>query len=178
MKTQIAYKLFKVRNNKLYPLYIYANEELKQGVWLQAKMGELASETHVKSKLGKLALRGGYHLANIPCFAHIGKKQNGELVMSKDTVICECEYNINTDYTEKVRENGFNKKGTFIPSKAYMREIPKNGFYFYKTNTNADDNIKWIITSDMKINRVLTNEEIDVICLANGIEPQKRETEN
>ncbi len=136
MKTEIAYKLFKIKNGKLYPLYIYANEELEQGKWLQAKQGILADETHVKSKLGKLALRGGFHLANVPCFAHIGKKQNGKLVMAKDTVICECEYNANINYTDKVRENGINKSGKFIPAKAYMKEIPEDGFYFYKNNKN------------------------------------------
>ena len=39
-----AYKLFRIKNGKLYPLYVFANEEVPMGVRLDAKAGELSAD--------------------------------------------------------------------------------------------------------------------------------------
>ena len=70
-----AYKLLRVKKDgKLYPLYVDADTPTPMGVWLEAKCGELTSDGKVKSKLGSLCFRPGYHLSNLPYASHIGRK--------------------------------------------------------------------------------------------------------
>jgi len=170
-----AYKLFRVKNGKLYPLYIYANEELPMGVRLVAKCGEVSKDgKHVKSKLGDLALRPGYHSCNVPLADHIGKRMpDGSLVQAADTVWAEIEVSDSVDYNAYVRELGTNNKGIVIPIKCFMRELPVDGFYYYQTNPLAK--AKWIISGEITINRILSNEEVAAICREHGIEPQQVE---
>ena len=53
MKT---FKLLRVKGGKLYPLFVERCRELPMGEWLEAGMGELVDENHVKSLLGPLAV--------------------------------------------------------------------------------------------------------------------------
>ena len=170
-----AYKLFRVKNGKLYPLYIYANEELPMGVRLVAKCGEVSNDgKHVKSKLGDLALRPGYHSCNVPIANHIGKRMpDGSLVQAADTVWAEIEVSDEIDYNPIVREIGTNKKGQVIPVKCCMQTIPVNGFYYFQTNALAK--AKWIISGEITINRILSNEEVTMLCRQHGLEPQPLE---
>lgn len=152
-----VYKLFRIKQNKLYPLYVEAKREMPVGIWLEAQVGELADETHVKAKIGKLALRPGFHSTMIPYTDWIGKKaEDGTLLQRSDTVWCECE----------VRGKKLNVK-----SKKGLRTIP-NGYYFFKTNSKQKD--PWAISRWLRIVKVLPDEEVADICHANGIEPQKK----
>lgn len=178
-KKNIGYKLFKVKASqpgKLFPLYVYANEETPMNEWVDAKLGEVASDgKHVKSKLGELALRGGLHLnENVPHVTHIGRKdENGNIAyLFENQVWCEVEYSNNVDYQPLVNENGRNKQGKIIPKNACMREIPVDGFYRYKTNANQSE--PWIIAGSIKINRVLSDAEVYDICKAKGYESLPR----
>ena len=170
----VGYKLFKIKNNKLYPLYVLADKETPMGEWLEAESGELQENGKVKAKLGNgLCYRPGWHLADIPYAAHIGQKDgNGNLLQKPDTVWCECEYSDEIDYQPIANQNGINKQGKIIPVKSYLKEIPVNGYYRYKTSPMMFG--EWIIAGAIKVNKILTNEEVDEICIANGIEPQKR----
>lgn len=170
-----AYKLFRMKNGNLYPLYIYANEELPMNEKVQAKEGEMAKDgKHVKSKLGPLAYRPGFHSCNIPLADHIGTRMpDGSLVQSKDTVWAEIEVSDEIDYTDVARENGKNKNGKCIARNCCLDYIPKNGMYYYQTNWKAK--AKWIISGEITINRILSNEEVAAICMDNGFEPQPLE---
>ena len=172
-----AYKLFKVRNGKLYPLYIYANEELPMGVRLVAKCGEVSKDgKHVKSKLGDLALRPGWHATMIPYAGHIGKKMSdGSLVQAADTVWAEIEVGDSVDYTEYVKKFGTDSKGKVNPVKCCLKELPKDSSWFYKFRTNPMAKAEWIISGEIIINRILSNEEVAEICRENGMEPQPLE---
>lgn len=153
MKT---YKLFRVKGTKLYPLYVNANKSTPIGRWIYAEVGEKKDETHVKSKLGALSLRPGWHSTQIPFTDWIGKRQpDGTLAQKPDTVWCECE-------VEGEQINVTNRYGS--------REL-LNGWYFYRTNSKQKD--PWIISNRIRVNRILTNKEVAEICRANGIEPQK-----
>lgn len=170
-----AYKLFRMKNGKLYPLYIYANEELPMNEVLRAKEGEMAKDgKHVKSKLGPLAYRPGFHSCNIPLADHIGTRMpDGSLVQSKDTVWAEIEVSDEIDYTPLARQRGINDKGKLIARNCCLDTIPVDGMYWYQTNWKAK--AKWIISGEIIINRILSNEEVAEICLANGLEPQPLE---
>ena len=69
-------------------------------------------------------------------------------------------------------ENGKNKKGIVIPKKAYMKEVPVNGYYRYKTNPNMYGD--WIITGAIKLIKILNDDEVAKILIDNGIEPMLR----
>lgn len=153
MKT---YKLFRIKNGKLFPLYVNANKETVIGEWIPAEVGEKADDTHVKSKLGSLSLRPGWHSTETPFTDWIGKKMpDGTLAQRIDTVWCECE-------VEGRQFNVTNREGS---------RVLLDGWYFYKTNSKQKE--PWIISNRIKINKILSNEEVAEICRAKGIEPQK-----
>jgi hypothetical protein len=157
-----CYKLFRLKDNQLYPLYVLANEPIPVGVWLEAKEGIKASDgKHVKSRLGALSFRPGWHCSSYPVATHIGKKKNKEDKLPsfrpKNQVWAECEVNTNTHYED------------YKSRKA----IPTNGYYRFKTNPNMTGD--WIITSDIKVNKILTDKEVYKINSATGIHDLPRE---
>lgn len=154
MKT---YKLFRIRNGKLYPLYVEASREMIVGKWLNAGVGALVDETHVKASGcgGKLALRPGFHSTLIPFTDWIGKKMpDGTLAQRKDTVWCECE----------VEGKQYHCNGS--------REL-LDGWYYFRTNSKQRE--PWIISNKIKINRVLSKAEVERICRENGYIAQRME---
>jgi hypothetical protein len=159
-----VYKLFKVKNGKLYPLYVEADRWMEMGKWLRAQVGELADATHVKASGcgGKLSLRPGFHSTLIPFTDWIGVKMpDGRLAQRKNTVWCECEIYDEIDYTLEAERNGW-RNGKFNAQKACLSKIPEYGFYEYKTNNNAYGT--WYIADRIKVNRILTDEEVERIC--------------
>lgn len=155
-----VYKLFRIKNSKLYPLYVEAKREMVMNVWLQAQVGEKVDETHVKASGcgGKLSLRPGFHSTEVPYTDWIGRRDNdGTLVQRKDTVWCECE----------VRGNQIE-----VTERYGLRTIPE-GWYYFKTNSKQEK--PWIISKELKIVRILSNEEVDEICANYGLVAQKRE---
>lgn len=167
-----AYKLFRVKNEKLYPLYVSTNKETPLNEWIKAECGEQNDNGKVKSKLGELAYRPGWHLTEFPLARHIGKRaEDGTLIQAKDTVWCEVEMSDDINYTPQVIVT--KKNGEVNYPKSYMKELPVNGYYEYKTNPLAE--CRWFIAGAIKVNRILSNEEIDSICKANGLTPQERE---
>lgn len=155
----ITYKLFRLRNGKLFPLYVEANREMTIGEWLNAGIGEKVDATHVKASGcgGKLTLRPGFHSTTIPFTDWIGKRMSdGTLVQRKDTVWCECE----------VRGKHLSVNGS--------REL-LNGWYYFRTNAKQKD--PWIISNTLKIIRVLSRKDVERLCLENGLVAQRMEDE-
>ena len=98
-----VYKLFRVskkNKGKLYPLFVLANKELPMNEWLDAECGEMTDKGKVKSRLGSLAYRPGYHSSTEPLCTHIGKKgESGEIeFLNEEHVWCECEIKTNINY--------------------------------------------------------------------------------
>lgn len=171
MSTAKGYKMFRMVDGKLFPLYVLADKETVMNEWLDAEDGPMV-DGKVKSKLGKLAYRPGWHIALIPNSPWIGKKDaNGELIRRKDCVWCEVEYHTDKNYQPEARENGW-RAGRWAVQRAYLKHIPVGGFYRFRTNTNGDE---WIISGELKVTKVLSNEEVNEICLSNGVVPQRVE---
>ena len=153
----ITYKLFRQKGGKLYPLFVEVKRELPMGQWLEAGIGELADERHVKSRLGPLALRPGFHSTEVPFTDWIGKRQGDALVQRKDTVWCECEV----------------EGEQIFPTERYgLRTIPQD-FYYFRTKPNQP--FPWIISNRIRINRILSHEEVEKLCRDHGVEAQKME---
>ena len=152
-----TYKLFRMKEGRLYPLFVETGREMKMGIWLEAGVGELVDPTHVKSKLGPLALRPGFHSTEVPFVDWIGKKQGGILVQRKDTVWCECEVDGQQEH----------------PSERYGKRTLPEDWYYFRTKPNQP--FPWIISNRIKIMRVLDHAEVEAVCQAHGIVAQKTE---
>ena len=167
MKT---YTLLRVKGGKLYPLFVERCRELPLGEWLEAGMGELVDENHVKSRHGGTggrkpcekftgSLGPSARLALLHCLFTdwIGKRQGKELVQRKATVWYECE-------VEGEEQTVTNRNG--------LRSIP-DGFYFFRTKPHQP--FPWIISNSIKINRILSHEEVEEICSDHGVKAQTNE---
>lgn len=170
MKEGIGYKLFRMKKGLLFPLYVQANEPLPMNEWIEAKPGTYAKDgTHVKSKLGPLCYRPGWHINDrCPYVDHIYTLHDGKRFQKENTVWARVKYHTEGDWQEKANLAGI-RKGKFYPRDAFLREIPKGGFYRYKTNPTMK--IPWIIAGEIYIEEILTEEEVVALCNKNGLEP-------
>jgi hypothetical protein len=169
-----AYKLFRVDPNqpgKLFPLFVDANTPVEMGKWVDATEGAMANGK-VKSKIGPLAYRPGWHAGDLPIATHIGEKSDPSLT-APDTrpanhAWAEVEMPDDVDWQSIANERGTNPQGKLVPVKAHITDqIPKGGHYRYKTNPNMTGN--WLIGGSMKVNRVLTDAEVAKINRAAGL---------
>ena len=153
----ITYKLCRIRDGHLYPLYVNHNIELKTGRWLDAAVGEKIDATHVKANGcgGKLSLRPGFHSTLVPFTDWIGKRgPDGTLWQRPDTVWCECE----VDGHQQV-----------VTDRYGLRLIPED-WYFFKSNVKQKD--PWIVSNRIFIWRILTHNEVKQICREHGLTAQ------
>ena len=163
-----AYKLFRVdkkQPGKLFPLFVDANTPVEKDKWVPAKAGEMAGKK-VKSKIGPLAYRPGWHAGDLPIATHIGEKSDPKLNKPDrrphNQVWAEIEMPNDVDWQKKANERGMNKKGKLIAKNAHITDqIPKGGHYRYKTNPNMSGS--WLIGGEMKVKRVLPDEEVQKI---------------
>lgn len=160
-KTVKAYKLFRTKGDgKLYPLFVNADKPVPMGEWLEAEEGPQGkAEGKVKSKLGDLAYRPGWHAGDLPMATHIGGKSDPSLkkpdYRPDNHVWAEVEMAADKDWQSVADSRG---KGV----KAHITDqVPYGGFYRYKTNPNMTGN--WLIGGNMKVNRVLPDEEVKAI---------------
>lgn len=192
-----AYKVFRVRKGKLYPPMV-ANTggvDTPIGVWLDAEEGEFAglSKTgrpQVKStQSSTLSYRPGWHLADIPRAKQFDRtnKETGEKEFPKDFVWAEVEYAMDKDYQKDSDEQGYMRtkvddEGNVITYKsdkyqhslAGLPKLPKDGYYKYRTNPNPDT-VPWVITGQMKVNRLLSDAEVNEILKSKGEAPIHRQ---
>ena len=185
VKTKKAYKLMirKRGDDNLYPLFVLNKEPVPTGVWIEAKMGEAGPPTQtgdarVKSSLGPLAARGGFHSGLFPSSHHIGGRgvndpkkygfgaidpESGRYkavsYRKQDQVWVEVEVPDDVDWTTEARKRGTKEDGTFVDKDAEIRDrVPTGGQYPYKTNPSMVGH--WVVSGGIKINRVLSTEEV------------------
>jgi hypothetical protein len=73
-----AYKMFRAdpkQPGKLFPLFVDAKTPVPMNKWVDAKEGEM-KDGKVKSKIGPLAYRPGWHAGDLPIATHIGDKDD------------------------------------------------------------------------------------------------------
>lgn len=165
-KTRTVYKLFDVdSDNDPHPLYVGADHKLPVGQWLKATAGERRADGKgVKSKLGALAYRPGWHAGESPVATHIGDKVNGKITYRKaNQRWAEVEVPDDVDWQSVANSRGrIKKNGTREASASHITdEVPYKGHYQYNTNSNAEG--KWIISGHMKINHFLEDHEVESI---------------
>lgn len=204
-KTGIGYKVFvRGRDGKLYPPMVAnpGGADTPVGVWLNADEGTRAGKSKTgRDKVkaggkgtngggGTLAYRPGWHLGEIPYAMqfNVGEKvpnplgiknKSGEVIkigryFPSNFVWAEVEYADDRDYQDEAMAYGRTANGKFNHALAGLPRIPVDGSYRYRTNANPATD-PWIITGAIKVNRVLSNDEVDEIVAAAGRAPQERE---
>ncbi len=190
VRTGIGYKVFVLKDGKLYPPMV-ANpngEATPVGVWLDADAAPIAGESKTgrpqvkaggkgtQGGSGQLAYRPGWHLGTIPYAIQFNRKdENGEKTLfPKDFVWAEVEYADDVDYQQEAESYGVTENGKYRHSYAGLPRVPKDGSYTYRTNPNPETD-PWIITGAMKVKRILTPSEVDEMVREAGREPQRRE---
>ncbi len=191
-KTGIGYKVFyRGKDGKLYPPMV-ANPDgadTPVGVWLDADEGVRAADSKTgraqvkaggkgtQGGSGTLSFRPGWHLGEIPYaiqFNRVNPLTGKKELFPRDFVWAEVEYAADVDYQDEAMSYGYTDKGKFRHSYAGLPHLPKDGFYTYRTNPNPETE-PWIITGAMKVNRVLSQSEVDEIVRNAGREPQRVE---
>ena len=174
-KTVKAYKLFRTDPNKpgeLFPLFVNAKQSVKQGEWVDAEIGP-SSGKKVKSKIGDLAMRPGWHSGDLPVATHIGGKTSKDLsapdYRPDNQVWAEVEMPDDVDWQSIATSRADKKKnGDIIARTAHITDqLPTGGHYRYKTNSNMTGN--WLIGGSMKVNKVLSDVEVKKINDAAGV---------
>ena len=177
-KKVTAYKLFKQdKDGNLFPLFVSMKEgkPIPKNTWIEAQVGELAKDgKKVKSSLGPLAFRPGFHAGDAPSAKHIGGKADPNTGLPDKSikkpnyrpdnqVWAEVEFADDVDWqTEALKRAVKKKDGSINIGTAHITDqLPKGGYYRYKTNPNMEGN--WLIGGEMKIKKVLTNEEVKKI---------------
>ena len=156
--TRTGYKLFEMnKDGKLFPLFIGKSEETPMNKWVHAD--------NIPTK--GFAARPGWHIGETCPDAPWLKSYDGtDLGYYKSRfakgkrVWCEVEYNASINYDDEVQK---------LPKKCFVDKIPENGFYFFREVGKGT----WVITSNIKITRILTEEERQEIMLKKGYDEKE-----
>lgn len=149
----IGYKLFEMNSNgELFPLFIDKAEEIPVGKWVKAK--------YIPTK--GFASRGGFHIgADVPDAPWLKAYDGSDTGFYRSRfskgkrVWCEIEYNSNHDYNEEVAK---------LPKKCFVDKVPEDGFYFFREVGKGT----WVITSDIKVLRIIDESERQQIMANKG----------
>lgn len=154
MKTGIGYKLFEMnQEGKLFPLFIGKTKETELNKWIHAEYLPCKGYAH----------RGGWHVGTIPSapwLMSVNRIYKSKRSKYWKRVWCEVEYNTNHNYDDEVN---------LLPKKCFVDKCPEDGFYFFKETGNRI----WVITSDIKVNKILTESERKQILNAEGFNEVK-----
>lgn len=190
-ETGIAYKVFYVKDGKLYPPMV-ANPDgadTPVGVWLDADVGASAPPSKTgrqqvkaggkgtQGGSGSLAFRPGWHLGDLPRasqFDRVNPETGNKELFPENFVWAEVEYAKDVDYQEEAMSYGYTDNGKFRHAYAGLPRLPENGYYRYRTNPKPDT-VPWIITGAMKVNRLLSDAEVNAILEKNGVAPVHRQ---
>lgn len=137
-----GYKLFEEKNGVLYPLFIDKGTPVPMNTWLPA-------ENHPTKNF---APRPGWHIGEIPDAPWLKGYDGTDKGVYKSRfrngsrVWCLVEYPTEVDWSERASQ---------YPKHWMTDRIPERGYYKFKETANR----LWIIAGEMKIVRVLSEEE-------------------
>lgn len=190
-ETGVAYKVFYVKDGKLYPPMVANPDgaETPIGVWLNADVGTSAKPSKTgrpqvkaggkgtQGGSGSLAFRPGWHLGDLPRasqFDRVNPETGKKELFPENFVWAEVEYAKDVDYQEEAMSYGYTENGKFRHAYAGLPKLPQDGYYRYRTNPKPDT-VPWVITGAMKVNRLLSDAEVNAILEENGVAPVHRQ---
>jgi hypothetical protein len=172
-KTIRAYKLFSTKDGLLFPLYVDHRTPLPLNQWLKAEPGKRNANGKVISKIGPLAYRPGWHASEYPAAIHIGTDKDAKGRPRYRPAwhvwgLVELPDDVNWQDVADGRARRYRGTGEIVRSTAHITDVvPYGGHYRYKTNPNALG--AWIISGNMKILSVLSDDEVKAINDAAGV---------
>ena len=176
-KTVRGYKLFRTEKGKegeIFPLFVDADTPVAREEWVEAIAGTAGKDPgKVKSKIGDLAYRPGWHAGDAPIATHIGGKSTPELkkpdYRPASQIWAEVEMSDDVDWQkEAIKRAKKTKGGDIIPKTAHITDqVPKGGHYRYKTNPNMEG--EWLIGGEMKVGKQLSAEELSEVRKASNV---------
>ena len=138
-KKGIAYKVFRIKNGKLYPPMVAnpGGQDTPLGVWLDAEEGEFAglSKTgrkQVKSTgSGNLAYRPGWHLGDVPRAKQFDRSFSWAFVdVDEDTPIEKTVNSYNTFVNSCAKASNIGKVYYIKELDSYVQVVDNNAPYF------------------------------------------------
>lgn len=113
-------------------------------------------------QISTFAMRPGWHMTNVPAARHIGAGRNGGEAMYRrpNQRWFLVEYATDVDYREEAAQS---------PTKDIATHIPTDGWYSFRTNTNAEADQDWIISGALKIVRPVSEREAHRIAREAGV---------
>ena len=146
MKISRGWKLFEMDSKgRLFPLFIGKKEETPKNEWIMAQI--------IMDHKG-FSHRPGWHIGTGVPSAPWLMSANGTYKSQRGKrfrrVWCEVEYVADVDYTEYVSK---------LPKKCFIDRLPDGGFYNFRESGNR----LWIIADRIKVTRVLSEEERQII---------------
>ena len=99
---------------------------------------------------------------------------NGQVFFPYDFVWAECDYVAEIDYQEEAMSYGYRNGKKFQHSLAGLPRVPEGGSYKYRTNPKPET-VPWVITGAMKVNRLLSDAEVNSILKGFGVSPVPRQ---
>ena len=128
-------------------------------------------------KIVALARRPGWHSGDMPMSTHLGSKSKGSNLVdtrSQDQVWAEVEIPADVDWQQEALDRADRKKdGSIIMGTADITDrIPEDGYYKYKTNPQMTGS--WIISGSIKVNRILSDQEVAEINKGFGVKDLPR----
>ena len=141
MKINKGFKLFEMDDKgDLHALFIDKRTTMPIGSWIKAGVFPTKG----------FSVRPGFHIGEI-CSAPWLMSADGTYKSQRSKkwkrVWAEVEYIANCNYTEEVKD---------MPGKCMKNELPSDGFYFFR---EAGVGRIWIIADQMRITRILSEEE-------------------
>ena len=141
-KTLIMYKLFrtlKSKPDKIFPLFIGKTKSTPIGVWVDAEFLPTKG----------FANRAGWHVGRIPKAPHLMKKDGS---MQDGRVWAEVEIPADVNWQYEADKS---------KTKDIRGKIPTDGYYCFKRPLTQGK--EWLIAGSLKVNRILTNDEVNLI---------------
>ncbi len=141
-KTVTVYKLFGTRKSqpgKIFPLFIGAKVPTPMGEWIQAK--------NIPTK--GFSNRPGWHVGMAPRADHLLTKEGKT---AEGRVWAEAEIPADVDWQTRADAS---------PTKDIRDEVPTGGHYSFRRPARQGG--EWKIAGAIKVNRILTPEEVDAI---------------
>jgi len=146
-RTVRAYKLFRVKKrepDKLFPLFIGKREAIPMGQWVPAK--------YLPTK--GFAKRAGWHSGILPNAPHLMRRDG---TLAADRVWAEIDVPADVDWQSRADAT---RTGDI------KSEVPVGGYYRFKRAGLQGGT--WIISGSMRVNRVLSQTEVDRIMQESG----------
>lgn len=167
MKADKGYYFLDTKDIKRQPALTGDYQPIKTQADVDVLLSKGVTPTTTKKALEKspfgtalaVKYRPGWHGDTFPSAKHLAQGGTGK---GKDRVWAEVEFSNDKDYTDIVKQRGTNPEtGKFSAKNADLDYVPEGGSYRYKTNPNMEGS--WLIGGEMKVNRVLSKDEVTKI---------------